>query len=162
MHAELFRWAKQPVIFRFFLLFQIPSAFFSGIKIRQLDEDECIVSVPFKWFTRNPFRSTYFACLGMAAEMSTGALCLASIQRKKASVSMLVTHVETDYFKKAIGTTIFSCKDGRQINEAIERAILERIPLTATARSIGHNKAGEIIADFKITWSFKARISLPD
>ncbi|HLX90802.1 MAG TPA: DUF4442 domain-containing protein, partial [Puia sp.] len=146
MDVEPIRWAKRPAIFRIFLLFQIPSAFFSGIKIRQLDEDECIVSVPFKWFTRNPFRSTYFACLGMAAEMSTGALCLASIQRKKASVSMLVTHVETHYFKKAIGTTFFSCKEGLQIDEVIERVISENKPLTVTAHSIGHNKAGEIVA----------------
>jgi hypothetical protein len=26
--------------------------------------------------SQNPFRSTYFACLSMAAEMSTGALAL--------------------------------------------------------------------------------------
>ena len=53
---------------------KLPAAFFSGVRIKEVGETKCRVSVPYKWFTQNPFRSTYFACLAMAAEMSTGAL----------------------------------------------------------------------------------------
>ncbi|MET0241909.1 MAG: thioesterase, partial [Flavitalea sp.] len=49
--------------FRLFLLAKLPSAYFSGVRVRSLDEEKCIVTVPFKWFSQNPFRSTYFACL---------------------------------------------------------------------------------------------------
>ena len=78
---------KHPLKFRFFLLSKLPSAFFTGVRIRDVDERKCIVTVPFKWFTKNPFRSTYFACLGMAAEMSTGALCMIHLFKRQPPVS---------------------------------------------------------------------------
>ena len=64
---------KHPVKFRMFLFWKLPAAFFSGVRIKEIDEERCVVTVPYKWLTQNPFRSTYFASLGMAAEMSTGA-----------------------------------------------------------------------------------------
>ena len=65
---------KNPFLFRLYLLTRLPSAFFAGLKISDLEADTCTVTVRYKWFTRNPFRSIYFACLAMAAEMSTGVL----------------------------------------------------------------------------------------
>src|SRR6478752_8652955 len=94
---------KHPLKFRMFLLSRLPNAFFAGLRIKDLDEAVCRVTVPYKWFTKNPFRSTYFACLSMAAEMSTGALAMMHVHKKEPAVSMLVTKVESEYFKKAIG-----------------------------------------------------------
>src|SRR6188472_2634821 len=86
-----------PLKFRMFLLSKLPSAYFSGVRVKSLDENKCEVSVPFKWFSQNPFRSTYFACLSMAAEMSTGALAMANIYQRTPPVSMLITNVESSY-----------------------------------------------------------------
>src|SRR5450432_3223958 len=96
---------KHPFQFRMFLFWKIPSAFFSGVKIKAVDETRCTVSVPFTWFSQNPFRSTYFACLSMAAEMSTGALAMMHTYQRKPAVSMLVIKTEAQYFKKATGKT---------------------------------------------------------
>src|SRR5213083_1353031 len=106
-----------------FLLSNLPAAYFSGVRIRDINENTCSVTVPYKWFTKNPFRSTYFACLSMAAEMSTGALCLVHLYKRKPPVSMLVVKMESEYFKKATGRTKFICEDGLSIKEAIEQAI---------------------------------------
>src|ERR1700750_2008781 len=108
---------KHPAKFRMFLFSKLPSAYFSGVRVKYIDEERCEVVVPFKWFTRNPFRSTYFACLSMAAEMSTGVLAMASVYGRKVKVSMLVLKVNGDYKKKAVGKTIFTCDQGRAINE---------------------------------------------
>ena len=94
--------ANHPLKFRMYLLYRLPAAFFSGIKIREIDEERCITSVPYKWLTQNPFRSTYFASLAMAAEMSTGALALSNVYKRTPPVSMLVTNMEAAYFKKAL------------------------------------------------------------
>ena len=110
---------RHPVKFRMFLLSRLPAAFFAGVRIKAIDENSCRVSVPYKWFTQNPFRSTYFACLSMAAEMSTGALCMAHLYKKAPVVSMLVVKVESEYFKKATGLTNFTCEDGLLIRETI-------------------------------------------
>src|SRR6218665_2579330 len=102
---------KHPVKFRLFLLSKIPSAFFAGVRIKSITEDKCVVIVPYKWFSTNPFKSTYFACLAMAAEMSTGALALAHIYKRKPSVSMLIVDMTAEYYKKATDITTFVCKD---------------------------------------------------
>lgn len=154
---SFFRLALHPIKFRIFLLTRLPSAFFAGLRIRDIDPERSAVTVPYKWFTKNPFRSTYFACLSMAAEMSTGVLAMAHIQGRKPPLSMLVIGTEATYFKKATGRTRFQCTDGDLIRNAIEQAVATGEATTARACSIGTNEAGEVIAEFFITWSFKMK-----
>jgi len=155
--ATFIKTLNHPVKFRMFLLFKLPSAFFSGVRIRIADEKHCAVSVPYKWFSQNPFRSTYFACLSMAAELSTGALAMAHLFKRRPPVSMLVIKVESEYFKKATGLTTFVCEEGEQIQKAIEETTLTGEPKTVRARSTGKNKEDELVAEFFVTWSFKAK-----
>ena len=70
---------------------------------------------------------------------------------------MLVVKVESEYFKKATGKTIFSCEEGLMIRETIEQAIEKGEAKTFKARSIGKNAEGLIVAQFFITWSFKSK-----
>ena len=149
---------KHPVKFRMFLFLKLPSAFFSGVRIKDIDEEKCVVTVPYKWFSQNPFRSTYFACLAMAAEMSTGTLGLMHVFKRTPAVSMLVINLEANYFKKAIGITTFTCNDGLVIQQTIENAIANGEAQTIKAKSVGVNEAGEIVAEFFITWSFKKKM----
>ncbi len=148
---------NNPFKFRLFLLSKLPSAFFAGVRVLKADEEKCTVKVPYKWFSQNPFKSTYFACLSMAAEMSTGVLALAHIYKRQPALSMLVLKVEGNFIKKATGITIFTCGDGLLIKQAIEDAIISNEGKTVSARSYGRNAAGEIVAEFVITWSFKVK-----
>lgn len=164
MESSFQLFAKQmtsPLRFRMFLLSKLPSAYFSGVRVKTIDENRCEVTVPFKWFSQNPFRSTYFACLSMAAEMSTGALALGHLYKRKPAVSMLVVKTEGEYFKKAVDKTTFVCEAGFEINRMIEQAVATGEARTIRAKTIGKNKAGDIIAEFFITWSFKAKTSIP-
>lgn len=150
---------SNPLRFRLYLFTRMPSAFFSGLRITRLDAGSCTVIVPYKWFTRNPFRSTYFACLAMAAEMSTGILAMSQLYGRSPRISMLVVGLEASYFKKATSSTHFQCTDGNAIRETIEKAIATGDGQTIRARSAGMNPAGDPIADFYITWSFKVKKS---
>lgn len=156
--SNFIRKLTHPVQFRMFLFYKLPSAFFSGVRIRLMDERKCVTSVPYKWLTQNPFRSTYFASLAMAAELSTGALALAHLYKKK-PVSMLVVKLEANYFKKAIGRTYFTCEDGEMFAATIEKAIASGEAQTIVAKSIGRNEQQETVAEFSITWSFRAKQS---
>ena len=150
---------KHPVKFRMFLFTKLPAAFFSGVRIKEIDETKAIVSVPYKWLTQNPFRSTYFASLSMAAEMSTGVLAMMHIYKRSPSISMLITNMEASFIKKATEETFFCCEYGKQICDAIEESIVSGEPKNITAKSTGTNKKGEIIAEFYFTWSFKVKSS---
>jgi Domain of unknown function (DUF4442) len=148
---------RNPMKFRAYLLARLPSAFFSGLRIPEVDGAHCMVSVPYRWFTQNPFRSTYFACLSMAAEMSTGLLAMAHVYKSRPPVSMLVIKLEANYFKKAVGLTRFLCADGVPIRETLEKAVTTGEAQTIRVSSSGTNAAGEVVAEFFITWSFKVK-----
>ncbi len=154
---EFIKLMKHPVKFRMFLFFKLPSAFFSGVRLRDIDEKKCMVTVPYKWFSQNPFKSTYFACLAMAAEMSTGTLGLMQLHKRKPAVSMLVVKLEATYYKKAVGRTTFVCTDGEKLQQAVDESIATGEARTVVAKSTGTNNNGELVAEFFVTWSFKAK-----
>jgi hypothetical protein len=148
---------RHPIKFRLFLLSKLPSAFFSGVRVRYADEEKCVVTVPYKWFSTNPFRSTYFACHSMAAEMSTGVLAMAQTYKKVPAISMLVLKVEGSFYKKATGLTTFVCEDGNMVKKMIREAAASGKSTTAILRSVGTNDDKEVVAEFAITWSFKVK-----
>ena len=125
---------NNPFKSRIFLMAKLPSAFFSGVRVLYATDQKCVVTVPYKWFSRNPFRSTYFACLSMAAEMSTGVLGLAHVYKLSPPVSLLVTRVQGDFIKKAVGRTTFTCGDGQVMQRTIQDAIISGEGRVITAR----------------------------
>lgn len=155
--SEFLKLIRHPFKFKLFMLAKLPSAFFCGVRVVDADENSCSVKVPYKWFSQNPFKSTYFACLSMAAEMTTGLLGLMHIHKRQPAVSMLVVKIEGNFMKKATGITIFTCEDGAAIKRTIEDAIFSNEGKIITSKSYGRNAAGEIVAEFAVTWSFKAK-----
>jgi len=155
--SAFFALTRSPLKFSFFLWKNLPAAYFSGLSVRFANEEKCIVSIPYKWFTRNPFRSTYFACMSMAAEMSTGILAMANVYKRHPKVSMLVVAVEGKFYKKATDVTSFICEEGIVIRQTINAAIATEEGQTIRALSSGFNKQNELVAEFWITWSFKVK-----
>lgn len=148
---------RNPFIFRFFLWQKLPAAFWSGVQLQSIDYTQATASVPFKRFTQNPFRSTYFACLAMAAELATGVFGMIALAAAPKKVSMLVVKLEAEYFKKATERIYFTCVDGDKIFAAIEKTIATGEATEVKCESIGKNAAGELIAKFYLTWSYKAK-----
>jgi len=148
-----------PIKYKLFMLTKLPMGFLSGLKMVELNEQLASVSVRFKWLNQNPFRSIYFAVLSMAAELSTGVLAFGNIYNRKPAVSMLVSKVEGEFFKKAIGKIVFTCNDGTIIAKAIEQTIATGEGVVVNCTSTGVNEQGEIVASFIFTWSFKSKVA---
>lgn len=135
----------------------MPIALIAGLQVRELSKEKSIVSVPFKWFSQNPFKSVYFATQAMAAEMSTGVLGLMAIQGTPKKVSMLVLNIEGNFIKKATERIYFSCESGNEIFAAVDHAILSGEGVTVKTKSIGKLKNGTIVSEFSVIWSFKSK-----
>lgn len=146
-----------PVKFRLFLLSKLPMAYLAGLQVASLSSQHATVTIPYKYLNKNPFRSIYFACLSMAAELSTGALCMMHVYKSNPAVSMLVVHMEATFSKKAVGVISFTCQDGQQIQQAAEKTKATGTPVTVVATSIGIDEAGDRVAEFRFTWSLKAK-----
>jgi hypothetical protein len=89
--------------------------------------------------------------------MSTGLLAMMQCYHRKPPVSMLVIKMEAHYFKKAKELTVFTCEAGKDFERIVDECVRENKPMSYVATSVGRNKSGEKIAEFFITWSFKAK-----
>lgn len=147
---------QNPIKYKLFLLAKLPMAFLSGLRVTQLSPQQASVQVRFKWLNQNPFKSIYFAVLSMAAELSTGLLAFGQIYKRHA-VSMLVTKVEGNFYKKAVGKIVFTCNNGNDVINAIEETIATKQGTTVVCKSVGINEQNEEVATFYFTWSFKAK-----
>jgi len=143
--------------FRLILFKILPMGFLSGMRITELNEELCRVSVPFKWLNKNPFKSIFWAVLGMAAEMSSGALVTLYTYGKKPSISLLVSKCGAEFVKKSTGKIVFTCNDGLLIKNAVEEAIQTKESVEIETYMEGVNTDGETVAKFKFTWSLKQR-----
>lgn len=132
-------------------------AFIAGIRVREMTDEKTVVTIPYKWLTKNPFRSMYFACLSMAAELSTGVTCRAAVYKRDPSVTTLVLGIEGEFTKKAIGLLTFTCSEGHLINDAVQRSIDTDEAQTVKVKSVGTDQEGDEVGTFYFTWSFKQR-----
>ncbi len=154
--SKLLKRLNRPGLMRLFYWQKLPSLFFWGVRIRHCDPFRAAVSIPFRWQTQNPFRSTYFAALCGAAELSTGVLGMIAIENR-GRISMLITNMEANFIKKATGQTIFVCEEGDKIQQAVQAAIETKTAQQVRVTSVGSNEAGETIAIATLTWSFKMK-----
>ena len=155
--AACFSLVNHPLKLKMYLLMNVPAAFFSGVRVVKANSASCTVSVPYKRFTKNPFRSTYFACLSMAAELSTGVLAMATVYKSNPAVSLIITGMEGRFLKKATDLTFFTCTEGEKIREAVAAALTTNEGQEVVVNTIGKNQKNEVVAEFWFTWSFKRR-----
>ena len=155
--SRIRRYGVKPFFFRLYLFIKLPMGFLSGMKIRQLNEEKCIVTVPFKRLNKNPFKSTFWAVLGMAGEMNGAALILQYTYNHEPSIATLPINCEAEFYKKATGLTIFTCSDSKMIKEKVEEAINTGEGVIIKTTAIGRDINNEKLCQFIFTWSIKLR-----
>jgi hypothetical protein len=155
--AERRRKMLSPFLMWFYFLAKLPLALMAGVKLRELDAEHSVATVPYGWRSTNPFRSTYFAALAMAAELSTGALAMVAVDLAPRPVAMLIVGMTASFEKKATARTAFTCPDGAKAAAAVARAVDTGEPATVEMETVGRMADGTVVARFTFTWSFKAR-----
>ena len=138
-----------------FLFFKLPSAFWSGVRVKAISATSCTATVKHRWFNQNPFNSMYFAVQAMAAELTTGALVMYHIKKSGKKISMLVANNKGNFSKKAKGRISFSCNEGHLIEEAINTAIATGEGQTFWMKSIGTD--GDQVSHMEFEWSIKVK-----
>jgi hypothetical protein len=141
-----------------FMLFKLPLAYISGVRVQTLSEEQATVKITHKWMNQNPFKSMFWAAQGMAAEMSTGVLVMRAIADSKENVSMLVTHQEANFYKKATGKIVFTCKGGNEISKAIKMSKINKEGQVVQLIAEGKNEDGVVVSKFSFEWSLKVKL----
>lgn len=146
---------RNPFYFWLGMLAKLPSAIFWRLRVKSLDSEKCIVTIPYFWRSKNPFKSIYFAALAGAGELSTGLLCQLAIAGK-GSFSMLVVDFKAEFHKKANQKITLTCEQGSELFEMIDQLKVNDTNKLTTV-STGRNPNGDVVAKFYITWSFKRK-----
>lgn len=140
-----------------FLLFKLPSAYLCGIRLKEIHDNESVVTVKHRWINQNPFKSMYFAVQSMAAELTTGVLLIKQIQDSGRKVSMLVISHSGSFSKKAVGRITFKCNDGEKINKALKETLKTGDGQTVLMNSVGIDEQGDVVSTYQFEWSIKAK-----
>jgi len=138
-------------------MFKLPAAFFTGVRVKYIDNSKCIVTVKHRWINQNPFKSMFWAVQGIAAELSTGALIMLKIKQSGKSISMLVANNNAAFLKKATGTITFECTQGDLVDEAIKKAIATNEGQTIWMQAMGINEDGVEVSTFNFEWTLKLK-----
>ncbi|HEX8428501.1 DUF4442 domain-containing protein [Hymenobacter sp.] len=154
--AAFRRTISNPLKLRLFMLRSLPMAYLAGLRLREITPERAVITVTYKYLTKNPFRSIYFACLSMAAEMASGLLAMMYTQGA-GRVSMLVVGMEAEFTKKAVGLIAFTSEDGSRIAQAIADSRASGEGRTVVCTSTGLDQVGDVVATFRVTWSFRAK-----
>jgi len=143
--------------YTFFLFFQLPSAFFCGVRLKYLDSLKSIVSINHSWFNKNPFKSIFWAAQGMAAELTTGSLIKNVIKESGLNVSYLVVENKSSFFKKATGKIIFECNQGKELQDLFNSFNQDNDNAIIELKSVGVDSNNVKVSEFSFTWSLKVR-----
>lgn len=146
-----------PSKINWYLLFKLPSAWITGVRVISIDDERCVSGVRYGWINQNPFRSMFWAVQGMAAELSTGALLMTAIKEQQTPVSMLLLESHGSFTKKARGKIHFSCEAGNEIRECLHMALQSGEGQVCRIRSVGRNKEQEVVSEFEFVWTIKPK-----
>ena len=138
------------------MLFKLPAAWLTGVRILSISDAKCEVKVRFKWINQNPYRSMFWAVQGMAAELTTGMLLTKSIQESNTNISMLLVANKSNFYKKAVGKIKFICDQGETAKELINLT-KKNITHKAWLKAKGFDETGDIVSEFDFEWSCKKR-----
>ena len=138
------------------MLFKLPAAWLTGVRILSISDAKCEVKVRFKWINQNPYRSMFWAVQGMAAELTTGMLLTKSIQESNTNISMLLVGNKSNFYKKAVGKIKFICDEGEAAKELINLT-KKNITHKAWLKAKGIDETGDIVSEFDFEWSCKKR-----
>ncbi|WP_310992068.1 DUF4442 domain-containing protein [Aequorivita marina] len=140
-----------------FMLFKLPAAYLTGVRVKSISENACVTTVKHRWINQNPFKSMFWAVQGMAAELSTGAMVMGKIKESGEKISMLVASNKATFSKKARGRIYFSCSDGELIDAAIQQTLATGEGETVWMKSEGKDADGNVVSVFEFQWTIKVK-----
>ena len=143
--------------YNFFLFKDLPSAWLCGVRVRDLNDEKCIISVRHNWFNSNPFNSLYWAVQGMASELATGLAIIDFANKNKLKISMLVISNESKFLKKAKGLIRFECAQVNAVKKTLSSLSKNKTTDKIKLKSTGYDENGDVVSEFIYEWSFKLK-----
>src|SRR3989338_10743411 len=141
-----------------FLRKNVPMIDFSQLSIERLDNNQCIVKMPFISQNKNHVQSMYFGSMLIGTEAAAGILALFHLEQAKQGPVLVFKDISGDFLKRAEADTYFICKDSEIIMNAVKESVETKQRVNAKLHVIGVldvNNLDEKVSDFYLTISIK-------
>ena len=139
--------------FGIFTALSMPAAWFSGLRMDEIDDQVCVTSLPGGWRTQNPFKTMYWAVQGMGAELATGAAPFAISRSMDERLRMFVVGTEAKFIKRAKGRITFTCNDVPKARLAIEDSFETGKATEVDLISQGKDSSGDVVSEWVFRWN---------
>ena len=143
----------RPWQLRIWMLTHLPMGLVSGMSIESLDENSCKVVLKDRLWIRNPFRSVFWAVMGMAAELSSGSLVYAWASGTNSK--FILTGIEGKFLKKLRGKSSYFCQSGQEVRRSLDSLENPGDQIVLIMPVIAQDQAGDTVAEFQFHWQFK-------
>ena len=123
-----------------------------------VDAERCVIRVPLTWLTKNHLRSMYFGALCIGADLAGGLIAMNLIRARRSGVAFLFKDFQAEFLKRAEGTTVFTCADGRKMRELLDRAEQSgerEEDIVEVVATVPAKLGDEPVAVFRLTISMK-------
>jgi acyl-coenzyme A thioesterase PaaI-like protein len=152
---------RDTIFLRAFGFTKVPMLFFVNPSVTKSTPEEVVISIPFHRRNKNHLGSMYFGTLCIGADAAGGFIAAKALQKvKNGKGSLIFKDFKAKFLKRPEGRTLFTCKDGMEIQDAVKRAeeSLERVDLPVTVIATVPDKFGdEPVAEFVLTLSLKVK-----
>ncbi len=148
---------KTNMMLKAFSAMKVPLLFATGARVQRIDDQQCVIRIPFFKFVKNHLGSLYFGALAIGADACVGMLAVHKIYQRDENISLVFKSFSAQFLKRAVGPTDFVCDEGDKIDALIEAAIAsgERVHKKISARAVTH---GETVAEFTLELSLKKKL----
>ena len=156
------RWSlfKDTMFVRIWSLFKVPLLFLMSPVVKELNNEKCVIAIPFRFLTKNHFKAMYMGVLVGGADIASGLLATHLMKNKKKKCVLAFKDISAKFLKRAEGKTFFICCEGARIQEMVEKAMTtgERCHMTVKVEAFCPDKLGdEPVAQFEMTLSVKEK-----
>ena len=139
-----------------FLKTNVPMIEYSNLQVITINENQCIVMIPFTHKTKNHVNSMYFGALAIGAEVSAGLIPFYQLKSNNINSTVLFKNFTANFLKRPEEDVYFVCNEGETVSQAIEKAIntKERVNFdVGVVAVLDYNKLENPVATFTLTIS---------
>ncbi|MGA7614218.1 MAG: PaaI family thioesterase [Thermoanaerobaculia bacterium] len=159
LFSERFR---QTFFVRSWAFWKVPLIWYTRPSVLKLDDERCLIRIPFRRRNRNHLGSMYFGVLCVGADVAGGLIAMHRIRKSGERVSLVFKDFKANFLKRPEGDVVFTCEDGVRIGELLDRVVRsgerehDTVRVTATVPELS---GSEPVAEFELTLSLKRRAS---
>lgn len=151
--------AKATAFLRGFGLFRVPLLFSVRPTVIALNEQQAVVKIPLKRWTKNHLGSMYFGALAIGADCVVGIFAVHLLRKLKADAHLSFKDFHADFLKRPEADVYFVCEEGEKVQAFVKEVAhsSERKNCAIHAYAYCPSIGEEPVARFTLTLSLKRK-----